>query len=618
MIHTFGEFRLDDQERQLLRGETVVSLTSKAFDVLLLLVRNAERTVTKEEFMDTVWAGTVVEEANLADNISTLRQALGDDAREPRFIRTVPKRGYRFVAVVRRDDLVPTRVAEHPVGDPDATPPPAATRPTRLRRAVWGALLAVIVLATFVAALRTWRSDPAPQSLAVLPFKPLVASERDAAMEMGMTDALIAKLSRIEELRVRPTAAVMAYADRVVDAREVADKLGVDTILDGKIQKNGDRMRVSVQLVRGDDGSTIWADRFDERFTDIFALQDVISERVAAALRVHLSTAERQSLAVRATDDVEAYRLYLNGMHQWRSFTQEGFQSSINYHRAAIARDPDFALAWAGVARAHSVIGIYGPMPAAEAFPKAREAAAKAVALDPNSAETHTPVVAVKLFFERDWPGALRELDLMERLDPQNADQLTLRAYYHQAMGRPDLALELLEHSLAISPDWDVAQNDVLEALVEARRYTDAERESRKVIALNPRPSTPHAALGSALAAQGRYEEAIGPLETAVSRRIQSGVRHMATLAWTHGKAGRRDQALALIEEMKRDPSPWMPFSVARAYTALGDHDQVFVWLNRAEDQHFAFTWDVRNRYEFDGIRNDPRYAQFLARMRLN
>jgi TolB-like protein/Flp pilus assembly protein TadD len=603
----FGDFRIDTVERGLWRGERLIPITAKAFDVLLLLVRNAGRTVTKEEFMSEVWAGTIVEEANLTDNISTLRQALEDDSRQPKYIQTVPKRGYRFVAAVK------------PVSGAPAGGRKRGWAPVALGLAAAFAILAAIVVALVSRTPhRAAQSQGEPHSIAVLPFKPLTANDRDPAIEMGMTDALIAKLSRIRALSVRPTTAVMPYADQPIDIRAVAARLDVDSVLDGKLQKSGDRMRVSVQLVRAADGSTIWADRFDERFTDIFALQDAISERVAEALELRLSLSERKSLKKRATANSEAYQMYLNGMQQWRSFSPDGLLAAVNYHSAAIKLDPNFALAWTGLAKAYNVLGIWGAVPARDAFPKAHEAAIKGAALDPTIAETHIPVIADKLLYERDWEGAKRELDLAERLDPSLGDVHTLRGYYHQAMGRGDLALEELQRSLAASPDWQIAKNDVLQGYSEARRFAEGIEASRKAIALDPAPPGPHFALGDALAGTGRYEEAIEELQRAVDHSRSSPSRYMGTLAWCYARLGKREKALAIIDEMKRDRSAWMPMGVAEAYAGLGDHDQVFAWLNRACDEKFAFVWDIRNRHEFDGIRQDPRYGRILGRLRLN
>jgi TolB-like protein/DNA-binding winged helix-turn-helix (wHTH) protein/lipopolysaccharide biosynthesis regulator YciM len=631
MICEFGPFLLDSEERQLQRGGETIPLTAKAFDVLLLLVRNPGRTVTKEEFMSEVWAGTVVEEANLTDNISTLRQALGDDAREPTYIRTVPRRGYRFAAEVR--EPTPRQQEAAAEGHGTAAAPGrgteaapghgAAAAPGRRWLVPAAILIAAVILATVAYRYPPW-ATPEPKdavsethSLAVLPFKPLSSAERDPAMEMGMTDALIAKLSRIRELSVRPTMAVMAYADKPVDIRTVGSALDVDTVLDGKLQKSGERMRVSVQLVRVADGATIWADRFDERFTDIFALQDAISERVANALQVRLTAAQRQSLSERYTNNTEAYQLYLNGIHQWRTFTQEGLLASVNYHNAAIKLDPNFAPAWAGLGKAYNVIGIYGPLSANEAFPKSIAAANKAIALAPNLAEARIPLVAAKLLYERDWDGAARQLDIIQQLDPSCGDQHTLRGYYYQAMGRTTDALIELQRASEAAPDFQIATNDALLALNDARRFDDAIAEARKSIALNPNTSVTHYALGEALAGKGDYQAAIEPLERAIATAHKTAGRGQALLAWVYGRMGQREKALSLIEKIKAQDTPWKSMFLAEAYAGMGENDEVFAWLNRACDENFGFVWDVRNRHVFDGLRNDPRYAQVLARIKL-
>lgn len=620
----FSDFRIDVRERQLLRRGEPVALTAKAFDVLHLLVTNRDRTVTKEEFMETVWAGTVVEEANLTDNISTLRQALGDDAREPRFIRTVPRRGYRFVAEVR--DVAPTPPARDATAAQPASPHKEPEPATRLSgRMRWGGLAIVLLVllslgAWFARARRASATEDAilaTKQLAVLPFKPLVAADRDAALELGMTDALIAKLSRIHQLSVRPTDSVMPYADGKASVRDIAAKLDVDTVLDGKLQKSGDRVRVSVQLVRAEDGVTLWADRFDERFTDIFALQDALSEKVASALQLRLTSAERTSLQKHSTSNPEAYELYLNGVHHWRSFCQEGLLASVNYHKAAIRLDPKFALAWAGLAKAYLVMGIWGPLTPAQAFPQSIEAAAKGVALDPDVAETHIPIVANKLFYLRDWDGARRELDLIERLDPNDAGLNTLRGYYYQAMGQPEKTLPLLQRALEIAPDWQIARNDVLAGLVETRRYQEAIDRARVANELDPNVSYQYFTLADALGAVGRYEEAAAEIRKSPGFKKGTG-RYLGSLAWAEAKLGHASEARALIQQAEKDHLLWTNISVAEAYIALGDHDQAFAWLNRAADEGFPFLWDVRNRYRFDPIRKDTRYAALLARIGLH
>jgi DNA-binding winged helix-turn-helix (wHTH) protein/TolB-like protein/Tfp pilus assembly protein PilF len=626
-LYEFGPFLLDTAEQQLLRDGQLVPLTGKAFEVLSLLVRNSGRTITKEEFMAEVWPGTVVEEGNLSDKISTLRQFLGDDAREPVYIRTIQRRGYRFVAEVREvasTGSLPVAETAPPLAPVESSRPSPHPAP-RTRSRVWTAGL--LALAVAVVALAIWMSRRAKPSgetttgdvrtLAVLPFKPFAAADRDPAMEIGMADALIAKLSGIRDLRVRSTTAVMPYARGNVDILEIAEKLDVDSVLDGKVQKIGERVRVSVQLIRASDGATIWGDRFDERFTDIFALQDAISQRVAAALAVRLTSADREALAKRSTRSVEAYQLYLNGRQQWRTFSDAGLLASINYYNAALKLDPQFAAAWSGLADAYTVISIWGPMDARTAFPKAQEAARKAVEVDPQSGPAHLSMGAVKLLYERDWEGALRELDAVERVEPTNSDLHTMRGYYFQAMGRTEDALVEIRKARDGAPDWQVTKNDVLDSLIDARRFDEAILEAKKAIALDPSPTTPYGVLGQGHAGKGEYDAAIAALQDAIAHAKENSARHYASLAWSHARAGRREKALELLDIVKKEDSPQTAFAVAKVYAGLGDRDQAFAWLNRAADEKFGFLWDMRNRFEFDILRDDPRYAQLLGRIGL-
>jgi TolB-like protein/DNA-binding winged helix-turn-helix (wHTH) protein/Tfp pilus assembly protein PilF len=598
----FGPFILDPNERALTRDGQAVPLTAKAFDVLHLLVRKAGRTVTKEEFMAAVWSGTIVEEANLTDNISTLRQALGDDAREPRYVQTVPKRGYRFVAEVRAELETP------------------ASRP----RTLWLAAAAVILVAIGTAAVLLWprRVAPAPKasaprSLAVLPFRPLTASDRDAALEAGMADALITKLSRVRGITVRPTASVMPFANRDTDLREIATKLEVDSLLEGRLQRSGDRLRVTVQLVRAADGATLWADHFDERFTDVFAVQDAISERVANVLALKLTAAERDVLGRRPTENVEAYQLYLNGYHQWRTFNTDGLLASINYFNAALKLDPRFALAWTGLGRAYSVLGIYGPLDERDAFPKAQAAIAKALELDPSLPDAHVVNIAVKTFYEHDWDGVKRELDLVDQLDPSNSEAPAFRGYWLKAMGRPDEAIAAMDRSLQRAPEWSIAKNDAVLARVDARRYDEAIAMATKAIALDSGQTTMIRMLAFAYAGKGDYENAVRTFERYIALSKRNKSRGLAGLAWTFAKMGQREKALALIEELKREDAPWTSYELAKVYAGLGDRDQAFFWLDRALEERVALMFDFRSQFVFDGIRDDPRFKDVLRALNM-
>lgn len=601
--YEFGPFWLDTLERELRRDGEAIPLTPKAIDILLLMVENHGRVVTKDEFMRRVWPDAVVEESNLTDNISTLRQLLGDDAREPQYIKTVPKHGYRFIGeVVRRD-----AADEHGRRNPR----------TAIILAVAGSLIAIAITAYLL-----WNRDrgvaPAARAVAVLPFKPLVAEQGDPALELGMTDALISKLSAIPQIDVRPTTAVLKYRDRESDFRTVASELHVEVVLDGKLQKAGNRVRLSVQLIHAADGATLWAEQFDEPFTDLFAVQDAISRRAADALALRLSSAEREQISRRYTNDVEAYRLYLNGLYLWQTFDPKSLETSINYFKAAIRKDPKFALAWVGMARSYNQMGIReGPLAPREAFAKSREAVETALRIDPSLAQAHIPIAARKIFHEWDWDGAERELDLAARGTSDDSAVHALRAYVHAARGRKDDALREARRTYELAPTCHSAKEDLLWSLLGAGKHEEAMARARQAIALVPNDAGAHEVIGAVLISEHRYEEAIPPLEKAMELSRPSPAYVRGTLAAAYAGAGHHGKARELLEAAQRERDRQTPLHVARIYCVLGDRDAAFTWLDRAAEERCPILWEITWMPQFDPIRSDPRYAALMKRMNL-
>ena len=370
--------------------------------------------------------------------------------------------------------------------------------------------------------------------------------------------------------------------------------------------------------MRASDGTTLWADTFDEKFTDIFAVQDAISDRVASALALQLTGEEKRGLAKRYTESVEAYQLYLKGHQHWRTFRQAEVQTSINYFNEALKKDPNYALAYSGLAFAFSVIGINGPLPAGEAMSRSREAAQRAVELDDNLAEAHIALGAVKIFYEWDWPGAEREFKRALELNPNYADAHNLYGYYLQAMGKGDAAVLEMKRAKELAPEWRVPNNDYLLALFSARRYDEAIEQSRQVTKLDQNNYFAYTILGQSLAQQGRYEEAAAEHERAVSLPAQQPTsRALTELGYFYAVTGEKGEALKIIERLKEKAEPKMPFDVAEVYAGLGDKDQAFAWLDRSVEERFAFTWKVVIMPQFDSLRSDPRYVALLRRMNL-
>lgn len=574
-FYEFGPFRLDPAERLLLRQNVPVTLTPKVFDILLMFVRNRGRALEKEAFMREIWPDSFVEEGSLNRNVSTLRKALGDGRGGHRFIETIPKHGYRFVAEVRE-----VGAAAH------------------------------------------------ERSIAVLPFKAMAGEEGDERyLGLGMADAIIIKLSNLGRVNVRPTGAVLKYADAGRDILTTGRELRVEALLDGRVQRAGDRVRVTVQLVGIPEGATIWAGTFDEKFTDIFAVQDSISEQVAGALTLKLSGAERQSLSKHYTENGEAYQSYLKGRYYWNKMTAEGLRRSLECFADAVERDPGYALAYAGMAASYVHLEIYGFVLPSEAMPRAESAALRAIELDATVAEAHASLALVRMFYERDWPGAEKEFRRALRLNPSYAAAHDWFAIYLMATGRAEEALASIRRAQELDPLSLVVNTDVACALYYARRFDDSIRQCRWVLETEPNFVTAHFRIGLAYEQLGRYDEAAEAFRNAIAlsaddskaeamAAFKGGADARASLAHTHALKGDREAARGILagleEQAARAYVP--PHDIAMIYSALGEADKAFEWLGMAYKERFSLLVLLELDPRFDHLRADPRLKTLLDR----
>jgi DNA-binding winged helix-turn-helix (wHTH) protein/TolB-like protein/Flp pilus assembly protein TadD len=629
-IYEFGDFRIDVGRRLLLRGGgEPVPLTPKVFDTLLYLVEHPGSVLDKDALMAAIWPDTVVEENNLSQNIYTLRRVLGEGRGEHRYVVTVPGRGYRFVAdvttVAREDGREEGEASQPEVGRSEE----GGARPTemkgRRRKGVWpAAALGVIVAGLSFMGLYLWRSqkNPAPgapiKTLAVLPFKPLVAGDRNEPLELGMADTLIARLSDSEKIVVRPITAVRRYGGLEQDSRAAGRELGVDAVLDGSIQSWGDRIRISARLVGVGDGRQLWAGQFDEKFTDIFSVQDSISERVAMALVPRLGGEERRRLTRHETENIEAYHLYLKGRYHAARLTPPETEKAVSYYRQAIDIDPTYALAYARLANAYRNPTLTSDVPSSEAMPKAKAAALKAVEIDDGLAEGHIALGLIAYWYDWDWEAAERHYNRALELNPNNGDAHSAYAYLFSNTGRHEKAIAESRRGRELEPLALGKNATEAQFLFYAGRGDEAVERIKQTLDLDPNFWLAHLILSKIYIARKMYPEA---LVAATKARDLSGGLSEATahIGYILALSGRREEARAVLEELKRRAAERYvpPYNVALVYNGLGERAETLAWLEKGYEQRDVRMTFLKVDPKWDNLRSDARFISLIKRMRL-
>jgi DNA-binding winged helix-turn-helix (wHTH) protein/TolB-like protein/Flp pilus assembly protein TadD len=643
-FYDFGPYRLDAGERRLLRDGETVSVTPKAFDLLLVLVENRGHLLEKEELLKAVWPDTFVEEANLSVIVSHLRKALSNGGDEQRYIETVPKRGYRFVASVGEVEdeqaglglggTSSGRVSEQAeavhrdrkeavqeAGDETLTP--NRTEPAGTGRK-WSLILAIACLGLvgFGLLLQFYRSKPggvapAVKSMAVLPFRLLSADDGDPYLGVGMADALITKLSNLKAVVVRPTSAVFKYTDHGKDSIAAGQELRVDALLDGTIQKHDGRIRVTVQLINVRNGAPFWADSFIEQATDLFAIEDLISERVARALALKLSGEEHDLLTKRYTRSSEASQRYVRGQYFASKRTPEDLKKAIQFYEEAIEIDPNYALAHAALGHCYIMLKTYYEIPTIEGVSKAKAAADAALKIDGTLAEAHLLLASVRMNRDWDWVAGEREYRRAIELKPNYAIAHQWLGISLQVFGRYEEALTEIRRAQECDPLLLILSLNEGGILQSMRKYDTAMELYRRVLEMNPHFGMAHLYLGSALIEQGRVDEGIAEIQTAIS--LGSGQRGLVNLGYAYAVAGRRDEAERVISELtglakQRYVSP---FGVACIYAGLGKKDEAFEWLEKSYQEHIWDMLGLKIQPMLDGLRSDPRFSDLVRRVRV-
>lgn len=640
-FYEFGPFRLDVAKRLLHREGQPVALTSRLFETLLVLVENNGRLVGKDELMTKLWPDTVVEEANLTVNVSALRKALGESTKEHRYIVTVPGRGYRFVADVKEGrEEEPRSAPERKLGaltfieeqtanfEADKSTPwvsgPAPARASNFvhsHRILVGALLLAVTVGLVCylwLSSRHTKGDAGAgfKSIAVLPFKILDGGDADEYLGIGMTDALITRLSGLKRVSVRPTSAVLKYNRAGVDPAASGRELEVDAVLEGSIRKAGDTVRVTVQLVSVQSGAQLWASKFDEKASDVFTVEDRVSARVSEALVLNLTGDEKKRLAKRYTENTEAYQAYLRGRYFWAKSTPEMLKKAIEYFQQAIRIDSDYALAYAGLADSYSLLGNVrvGVQPPNEVMPQAKAAALKALDLDETLAEAHLSLASIRMRYDLDWSSAEKEYKRAIELNPTDARMHQWYASLLSARGRHDEAIAEIERAKELDPVSVVINSISGMLLFHARRYDEAITVLSKTLEMDPAYGHARGYLAGVYEQKGMFQQAVAAFKKNVEMNRETSLQ---ALGHCYAVAGKRNEAVAILDELKAlSKQKYVPaYFIAVVYTGLNDKAQAIEWLEKGYQERSGALNFINVDPRFDVLRSDSRFLDLLRRM---
>lgn len=610
-IFHFGPFVLDGKNFQLEKSGQPVTITPRAFDVLVLLLSDPQNVVEKQQIFDAVWKDTFVTDNALTKIVKEIRQALGDSAESPRYIETVPKRGYRFIGEINSGETIidaPENETEENI-----RPQPVFKNP----KLILAGLFVLLVIAGVAgwAIINSPDADPKIRSIAVLPFKPLDPASRDESLEMGMAETLINRLNNLRQVAVRPMNSVRRFAGSGQDTVSAGRDLNADAVLEGSIQKAGERVRITVRLVEVASGEPLWSEKFDENFTDIFTVQDSIAEKVVGALALHLSRQEKEQLVKHPTDHPEAYQLYLQGQLIWNRRGENWIEQSLASHQQALEKDPNFALAHIGVADAFMMLSGHRKLNRAVAGEKARTHILRALEIDNDLAQAHNALAEFKYQYEYDWNGAGAHFKTAIALNPNIAWIHQAYGWYLMSLGDLENAKTEMDRARELDPSSLTINIGRGRLYYYSRQYDEAIRHFENIIAAEPRDVSAYYALQFAYIEKKMYPEAIESiikLNGFTEERAKNTRDTFNSLGWEGFWRNRLEYL-----EKNADKDPGARSVLVYIYARIGEKDKAFYWLDKvvADREHFILQMKVEPA--FDPLRDDPRFAVLLGRIGL-
>ena len=626
----FGVFEVDFAAGELRKHGIRIKLRGEQpFQVLSILLEHPGEVITREELCKKLWpADTFVDfEHSLATAIGKIREALGDSADNPRYIETLPRRGYRFIAnvtVLSADPLNKVQPATRDIpraedhGQVELASKAEVPKPQPWARA-WK--ISAFALVPALVILMAWivhsasRPSSNIRSLAVLPLESLSGDASQDYFADGMTDELITDLGKISALRVISRTSVMPYKRVRKSLPQIARELSVDAVVEGTVLRSGEQVRITAQLIQASADKHLWAESYEGDLRDTLALQKKVARAIAEQIRINLTPQEQAVLKNVKVVNPEAYEAYLKGRYFWNKRTADGLKKAIDYFNQAIEKDPNYAQAYTGLADSYALLGDweYGILAPKEAFPRAKAAATKALELDNTLGEAHTSLAFSLDLFDWDWAAAEREFRRAIELNPGYATAHHWYAWHLSEMGRNREAIAEMRKAQNLDPLSLIISADVAEILLVAHSYDQAIEQSRKTIDMDPNFAVAHYELGQALVQKHMYKEAIAELQKAIELSGGS-TTCTSNLAFAYAASGRRKEAVKILSDLK-NRSKQNASEIALMYVGLDEKDQAMTWLEKAYEERFNPS--ILLRPAFDPLRSDPRFQNLVRRIGL-
>jgi TolB-like protein/DNA-binding winged helix-turn-helix (wHTH) protein/tetratricopeptide (TPR) repeat protein len=613
----FGAFEFDPQSGELRKHGLRIKLQGQPIELLTMLVQHPGEVVTREDLQKRLWPGdTYVDfEHSLNAAMKRLRAALGDSADAPRFIETLARRGYRFIAPLNREQN------EAPAPSAPGAPVPGRVRP---RRRMWAAAIATTAAIT-VAALLAIRligehgslRKPEPsrpiRSLAVLPLANFSGDPAQDDFAEGITDALRQHLEGIGSLRVISRTSSMHYRGSGKRLPQIARELNTDAVVDGSVKRSGGRVRLDLELMEASADRHLWSNSYEGDVRDIFVLQAQVAGKIADEIGIPLTPPERARLTRVHTLNPDAYQAYAKGRFYWNKRTLPDLTRAIGFFQEAVDKDPDYALAYDGLADSWLPLGWYGFLSPAETFPHAKAAVARALELDDSLAAAHTSLAFVNMYYERDWAGAEREFRRALELNVNYANGHHWYAEFLSLVGRHERAIEESQRARELDPLSNIINAWVSSRYLFAGQYDKAIEEGRSAVEMDPNFAPSHLVLGQAYEQKGMLHEAISEFARAVNL-TQGSSMYQASLAHALGRAGRRAEAAKALADLRKDSQRGFvsSYDLAVGQTGLGDKDRIFELLGAAVRERSPRAVFLNVDPRFNGLHSDSRFGELV------